>query len=64
MRREGDGCPKAGNGAMAAIRWGEMGEVGTSAGWRVAPIPHPFGTAASHPTDRVWPLPLLRLQAP
>lgn len=64
MRREGAGWPKIGNGGMIATRWGEMVEGSTSTGWRLAPTPHPCGTASSHPMDHVWPLPLLRLWAP
>lgn len=59
MRREGDGCPKVGNGGMIATRWGEMGEGGMSTGWRLAPVPHRFGTAALYPRDwedRPWAL--------
>lgn len=53
------GAPKWGMGGMIATRWGEMGEGGTSTGWRLTPVPHPFGTAALHPRDwedRPWAL--------
>ena len=42
----------------------QVGEGSMSIGWRLTPIPHPFGTAASHPMPCVWPLPLLWLWAP
>lgn len=49
---------------MIATWRGEMSKGGTSTAWRLKPVPHPSGTAASHPTDHVWPLPLLQLWAP